>query len=115
MDWITWPAVPELLRILLVDEILIPIRYKVVIRSRDGKIENSSASLIFILTSRMISETAIFKIIITSRKKGLNGMINSSTIITTINDTTLFNIFFIFYSNFLFRRNTSTRISATTP
>lgn len=94
---------------------MIPIRYKVVIRSKDGKMENSNASLMFILTNRIIRDIAIFSIIITSRKKGLNGMINSSTIITTINDTALFNTFFIFYTNFLFIRNTSTRISATTP
>ena len=99
----TEPAEPPLLRMLRVVDTLIPIRYKVVIRSSDGKMENSSASLIFILISRMINPTDIFRIIITSRKNGLIGMINSSTIMTTINDTALFNIFLIlviFYTIF---------------
>ncbi len=122
---ITEPAEPPLLRMLLVVDTLIPIRYKVVIRSSDGKMENSSASLIFILISRMINPTDIFRIIITSRKNGLIGMIKSSTIMTTINDTALFNIFLIFvifytifwflYTSFLFKRKISTSISATIP
>lgn len=113
---ITAPAVPEFPRIFLVEEILIPIRNNVVIKSMDGKIENSSGSLIFMLISKMINEMEIFKIIKTSNTNGFNGMINNSTIITTITATALFNSFFIFYSRlFLFFRKTCTRTSATTP
>ena len=51
--------------------------------SSAGKIENSRDSVIFMLIRRIIRAADIFKIIITSSKNGLKGIIRSSTITTT--------------------------------
>ena len=78
-----------MLKIFLVEETLRARRNSVVISSRDGKMENSSASLIFMLISRIMIARDIFNIIITSIKNGLNGTIKSSTMATTASETAL--------------------------
>ena len=49
------------------------------------------------------------------KEDDIGDIIGIITIISTTNDTALFNILFMLYTNFLFIRNTLTRISATTP
>ena len=86
-DLMTCPASPWFIRIFLVEETLMPSRNKVVINNREGNMENSSGSRIFMLTSRIIREMEIFITIKTSSKNGLSGIINSSTITMTNKDT----------------------------
>ena len=83
--------------------------------SRDGKIENSSGSFIFMLISNIIIDKDIFIIIMTSNKNGGMGIIISNTITITKAATALFKIRFMSYLIFLFSLYTYTRISATAP
>ena len=75
-----------------------PIRKSVVIKRSEGKIENSSGSLIFIVISRMISETDIFMMKNISNINGFNGITNNNTITITNNEIALLRIFFMIAS-----------------
>ena len=94
----TLPACPCFVKIIRVDEIFKPIRKSVVIKRSEGKIENSSGSLIFIVISRMISETDIFMMKNISNINGFNGITNNNTITITNNEIALLRIFFMIAS-----------------
>ena len=72
-----------MVRIFLVVDTLIPRRNKVVISSRDGKMENSKASRIVMVIIKIIMERDIFRIIATSTNAAGRGIINSRTMVST--------------------------------
>ena len=99
-DLMTCPASPPRDRMFRVEDTLMPRRNRVVIRSRDGKMENSSAPLIFMLMIRIINDTAIFMMIMTSSINGLIGMIKSKTMTTTKSVTALLVSRFLMFTPF---------------
>ena len=96
--FITSPAAPCLVSISLVEDIFNPSLKSVVTKSREGNIENSSDSFIFILISNITSDIDILSINITSNINGLSGIISNNTITITNRDTALFKSSFIFVS-----------------
>ena len=64
-----------------------PSRNKVVIKSSEGNMANSSGSRIVMVITRIIMERDIFKIIATSTSAAGIGMISSNTTVST-NSTT---------------------------
>ena len=74
---------------------LSPSLNNVVIKSREGKIENSRDSLIFIVISRIINDNDILSIKNISITNGFKGMNIKRTITITNNEMALLNKFFI--------------------
>jgi hypothetical protein len=62
----------------------------VVISNSDGKMENSSASEMFMVISKIITDSEMFITKKTSSIQGFNGKIRKSTMITTNNEIALF-------------------------
>ena len=77
------PDEPELVRMFLVVETLIPRRNRVVTSNRDGNMENSSASLMVMVMISIIRERDILMIMATSTKASGSGMINNSIMVST--------------------------------
>ena len=77
------PEEPELVRMFLVVETLIPRRNKVVTSKRDGNMENSRASLMVMVMIRIISERDILRIMATSTMASGSGMINNRIMVST--------------------------------
>ena len=81
------PDSPPLVRMFLVVETLIPSRKRVVIKSREGKIDSSRGSRIVMVITRIIMEIAILITIATSTRAGGNGIIKSNMITSTKSTT----------------------------
>jgi len=84
----TRPDAPLSVKIFLVVDTLIPSLNRVVINSRDGKMENSSGSRIVIVVTRIIMDRDIFIIIATSTTPAGSRIINSS-MMASIKSTTV--------------------------
>jgi hypothetical protein len=89
----TFPAWPRLPKISLVDEMFNASRNRVVIKSIEGKMENSRGPLINMVVSNIISEAEMLTMNIKSRKNAGKGMIIKAIIITMNITTTLLNSF----------------------
>jgi len=79
----------------LVEETFMPRRNRVVMSSREGKMENSRASDIFMVISRIITERAMLMTRRTSSIKVGRGKIRNSTTTTTNRETALSSIRFM--------------------
>ncbi len=90
---ITFPAEPPLVRISLVAETLSASRNSVATRSTEGKTENWSAFLIYMVSRSTTSDSVIFKISIMSSRKGGTGMMMRAMTRRTNRDATLFRNF----------------------
>ena len=82
-DWITWPEEPELVRMFLVVDTLMPRRKRVVTSKRDGNMENSKGSRIVMVMIKIIIERDMLIMIATSTKAAGSGMINNRIIVST--------------------------------
>ena len=91
-DLITIPASPPSRRIRRVEDTLRPRRNRVVISSREGKIENSSASEMLMVIIRIMMDSAMFSTIRTSSACLGSGTTRKRTMITTSSDMELFSI-----------------------
>ena len=98
---ITCPAAPCSVRISLVEDMFSDNLNKVVINSNEGNMENSNASLMYIVVKRISKETVILMMNIISNKNGFNGTINKITTNRTNTDTT-WSVIFLMYTINLF-------------
>ena len=87
MSWpkalMTEPALPPLERISRVEDTFSPNRNSVVTSSSDGKMENSSASAMFMVISRITMDSEMLMMIRTSISCVGSGRIRNRTITTT--------------------------------
>ena len=92
---ITSPAKPSR-SIIRVEDTLRPRRNRVVIRSSDGYMENSSVSFMFMVISSITMDRDMFITRRMSRRKVGRGRIRNSTTTTTNREIELFSIRFIY-------------------
>ena len=90
---ITSPGLP-VVRIIRVEDTFIPSRNRVVINSREGKMEKSNASAMFMVIIRIMMDSPMFTTSRISRIMGLRGMNRNMTTTTTNRAMLLFRIRF---------------------
>ena len=88
----TAPACPPSRRIRRVEDTFNPSRNRVVMSSREGKMENSSASEMLMVIIRIMMDREMFTTISTSNTGADSGITRKRTMTTTISDMALFKI-----------------------